>query len=135
MAKDILQSYIATRKALEEERARVEVRLKQITSALGGEIPVPFVTHQPPAKAEPPAPPTQAAKQAQPGGKRKARRGQLKAKILAELKAAGKEGITLKDLTIRLGAETKRLYKWFYTTGKAVPGLKKIGRGRYRLAS
>ncbi len=130
MAKDILQNYITTRKALEVERTRLQARLKELKRALDGETPAPSVKVSQPGKAAKPV--TQPVK-APSGGKRRAPRGQLKAKILAELKAAGKGGITFKDLAGKLGAGSKRLYKWFYTTGKAVPGLKKIGKGKYRL--
>lgn len=130
MPKDILTLYVETRKALEQERSRLQARLKEITGALDSEAPVPFAPRRQPAKAA--KAPTQRPK-ALRKGKRRAKRGQLKEKILAVLKDAGSKGISFKDLAAKLGAEPKRLYRWFYTTGKAVPGLKKVGKGKYRL--
>jgi len=71
-----------------------------------------------------------------PGKKRKgSKRGQVTANILAELKAAGSAGITVSDLSKKLGASYKNVYIWFATTGKKQTGLKKIAPATYRLAA
>ena len=60
-------------------------------------------------------------------------RGALKESILAELKSAGVEGVSVKSLVEKLGKKSGNLHAWFNMTGKNVPGIKKIGRGIYRL--
>lgn len=60
-------------------------------------------------------------------------RGQMKEQILAELKSAGAEGTTIKDLAAKLKANYKNLYVWFVTTGKSIPGLTKVGPAKYKL--
>jgi len=63
----------------------------------------------------------------------KAGRGQLKEQILNELKSAGAEGITIKDLAAKLNANYKNVYIWFVTTGKKIAGIKKVGPAQYKL--
>lgn len=65
--------------------------------------------------------------------KTRAVRGQLKEQILNELKNAGAEGISIKDLAAKLNANYKNVYIWFVTTGKRVAGIKKVGPAQYKL--
>jgi len=95
------------------------------------------------AKAGKPGRPPKAAKAGKPGRPAKAgkpgrpgkgnRRGALKARILAELTKAGSAGIVVKNLAQTLKAKPQNIHVWFSSTGKNVPGLTKIGEGRYRL--
>jgi hypothetical protein len=64
----------------------------------------------------------------------RAKRGALKENILEALRASGKKGATIRELSDKLGVRTANLYVWFNGTGKNVRGLKKIGPARYRLA-
>ncbi|MEI6350452.1 MAG: hypothetical protein WCP06_05030 [Verrucomicrobiota bacterium] len=66
-------------------------------------------------------------------GKASTGRGELKNQILDELKKAGDAGITIKDLSEKLGAKYKNLYIWFVTTGKRIAEIKKVGPARYKL--
>jgi hypothetical protein len=67
---------------------------------------------------------------------RKGRRGKrLKDSLLKALKSAGAEGITVKDLAAKLKVKPNNVFSWFYTTGKKVSGIKKVGEARYALAS
>ena len=66
-------------------------------------------------------------------GFRKAKRGALKEKIMGALRAAGRKGITIRELSDKLGVRSANLYVWFNGTGKNVRGLKKVGVARYRL--
>ena len=59
------------------------------------------------------------------------RRLKLKDKILKALQAAGKAGRSVKELAEDLKANPGSVSVWFYTTGKKVKGLKKIGPARY----
>jgi len=62
-------------------------------------------------------------------------RGTLKEKVLAALKAAGGEGLAVRDVAEKIGAKKAAVNVWFYTTGKKVAGLKKIAPGRFALKS
>jgi hypothetical protein len=91
-----------------------------------------------PAKASAPA--AKPAKAPAPAAKGKARRGktkrgQLTAQILEALKAAGSAGITVADLSTKLGAKYKNVYIWFATTGKKNSAVKKLGPAKYKLAA
>ena len=66
-------------------------------------------------------------------GSRRLKRGALKKKIVQALRAAGKKGVTIRELSDKLGVRSANLYVWFNGTGKNVRGLKKIGTAKYRL--
>jgi type II secretory pathway component PulJ len=61
------------------------------------------------------------------------RRGALKAKILGALRGAGQRGLTVRQLSNKLGVKSANLYVWFADTGRKVRGLKKIAPAKYRL--
>jgi hypothetical protein len=61
----------------------------------------------------------------------RAKRGELQQQILGLLKDAGKEGMAVKDMAAKLKSPMQRLNVWLYTSGKKIPGLKKVGRGRF----
>lgn len=67
------------------------------------------------------------------GRRRRVARGALKEKITTALKSAGRKGMTVRDLSKKLGVRPGNLYVWFNSTGKKVPGLKKIAPATYRL--
>jgi hypothetical protein len=59
------------------------------------------------------------------------RRGGLKEGLLKALEAAGKAGITVKELAENLGAKRSSVSVWFYTTGKKIKGIKKVGKAKF----
>ncbi|HOX01956.1 MAG TPA: hypothetical protein P5555_02285 [Candidatus Paceibacterota bacterium] len=59
-------------------------------------------------------------------------RGQLRDKILAELKAAGKNGMTVQELAAKLKHKDRNVYAWFMQTGKKIKTIKNLGSGRFR---
>ena len=63
------------------------------------------------------------------------RRVALKDAILKGLQTAGKGGITVKDLANSIGAKLGSVSVWFYTTGKKIKGIQKIGKARFRYSS
>jgi hypothetical protein len=64
------------------------------------------------------------------GGKK--RRGKrLKAPLLKALKSAGSSGITVKELAAKLKVKPGNIFSWFYTTGKKIGGIKKVGEAKY----
>jgi hypothetical protein len=67
-------------------------------------------------------------------GIKKSKRGALKEKILGYLRTAGDKGVTVVSLVPKLGRDRRKIAKWFYLTGPNVPGLKRVGPGKYKLA-
>ena len=59
-------------------------------------------------------------------------RGELKGKIISALRAAGKAGLTVGDLSKKLRVKRANLYVWFNGTGRNVREIKKIGPATYR---
>jgi hypothetical protein len=64
------------------------------------------------------------------GGRRGPRKGskpgKMKQAVLAALSSAA-NGLTLKELAVKLKTKPNNLYSWFYVTGKKVSGIKKTG--------
>ena len=63
--------------------------------------------------------------------KRRRRRKPLKDALLKKLKAAGKKGLTVKELATSIKAKPASVSVWIYTTGKKIKGIKKVGPGRF----
>jgi hypothetical protein len=63
--------------------------------------------------------------------KRKRRGKRLKDSLLKELEDAGSGGITVKELAEKLGVKSGNIFSWFYTTGKKIKGIKKVGEAKY----
>lgn len=63
------------------------------------------------------------------------KRGELTARIQETLKDAGSEGISVKEIAEKLGANYRNIYIWFATTGKKNSSIKKVGPAHYRMAS
>lgn len=67
--------------------------------------------------------------------KKRGKRGALKNDILALLSQAGPEGISVKDISSKLGVKNQNVHVWFSTTGKKMPEVTKVGEARYAIAS
>lgn len=106
--------------ALEAEKARLEHQLERIDRMIalagGGEV------RKARGKGKPNGQKGKAAK----GGK-----GALKEAIVAEIQAAGPNGISSKDIAAKVGVESNRLGTWFATTGKKIKEIKRLDRGVY----
>ena len=72
------------------------------------------------------------SKNAKGGKGRKSAR--LKEPLLKALKAAGSSGITVKDLAAKLKVKPGNIFSWFYTTGKKIKEIKKVGEARYAIS-
>ncbi len=59
------------------------------------------------------------------------RRGALKDSIIAELQAAGANGISVKELSDKLGVKNQNVHVWFSTTGRKLGNIQKVGSGKY----
>jgi hypothetical protein len=122
---------------LVKERETLQAQLDRVTSSLtaleGGEAPK-RRGRKPgrPAKVSsgrgPGRPPGRPAGSTGKRGKR------LKQPLLKILKAAGASGITVKDLAAKLKVKPNNVFSWFYTTGKKVSGIKKVGEAKYSFA-
>ncbi len=66
-------------------------------------------------------------------GTRKSKR--LKEPLLKALSAAGSSGITVKELASKLKVKPGNVFSWFYTTGKKISGIKKVGEAKYAYSS
>ena len=62
-------------------------------------------------------------------------RAPLKERILHTLKAAGKSGVTVKDLAAKLGTSYGNISVWFHTTAKGIKEIRKTEPGRFSWAS
>src|SRR5450432_4241037 len=70
------------------------------------------------------------------GAPKKSKRGKrLKEPLLKALKASGSSGITVKDLAVKLKVKPGNIFSWFYTTGKKIKGISKVGEAKYALSS
>ena len=66
----------------------------------------------------------------------KTRRGKrLKEPLLKALSSAGTSGITVKELAAKLKVKPGNIFSWFYTTGKKISGIKKVGEAKYAYSS
>lgn len=80
-----------------------------------------------------PAKPGSAAKVKSGKPAKRARRGALKSKIFAALRAAGEEGIKVPALSKKIGVKSQNVHVWFSSTGKKLPEIKRIGKGHFKL--
>ena len=71
------------------------------------------------------------AGKARPQVRGRRRRGGLKEGLLKALEAAGKDGITVKELAEKIGAKPSSVSVWFYTTGKKLKSIKKVGKAKF----
>ena len=67
--------------------------------------------------------------------RRSAPRGHLKKRIIRALMAAGKPGVTIKELSHKLGTGYGNISVWFHTTAKGMKQVKKVAPGRFAWAS
>ncbi len=90
-----------------------------------------------------PAPKKRGRKPGRPAGVKstvakvgKTKRGKrLKAPLLKALSSAGSSGITVKELAAKLKVKPGNIFSWFYTTGKKISGIKKVGEAKYAYSS
>jgi len=80
---------------------------------------------------KPGRPPGSKAKVAVAAVKKSKRGKRLKEPLLKALSAAGAAGITVKDLAAKLKVKPGNIFSWFYTTGKKIKGISKVGEAKY----
>jgi len=64
--------------------------------------------------------------------KKRAKRGSVQSLILEGLKATGDAGISVKDLSAKLGLKSRSIHTWLNTTGKKMKEIQKPAKGHYR---
>lgn len=67
----------------------------------------------------------------QGAGRKRGRGSNLKEPLLKALAAAGSQGITVKELSQKLKVKPGNIFSWFYTTGKKIKGISKVGEAKY----
>jgi hypothetical protein len=120
-----IQRLIEQKEALAQKVAEINSELEAMESGVSAPRPAPT----------PIGPVERVSRAAAPRPMRrkggKTRRGELKAGVIAELKAAGSEGIRVKDLAAKLGTRPGNVSVFFRSTGKKIREIKKIGRGLF----
>ena len=61
----------------------------------------------------------------------RAKRGALKETIVELLKGAGKEGLSVKDIAAKTGVKGANIHAWFFTTGKKIKEIQKVGKSTH----
>ncbi len=112
--------------ALEEQRANLQAKLDQLHSQLSNIKSRLFDDDGAVATG------AVVAAGARAVGRRKTKRGALKAQVLRALTAAGSAGVRVRDLAATLGTKAANIHSWFQAAVKRLP-IKKIGEARYRI--
>jgi len=94
----------------------------------GSSVPAPRIAAPPIAL---PTKPGTAAVSVVPQPFRRRKLGKLKGQVIGLLQAAGKSGVSVKEIATRIGVNPNRIYTWFYATGKNVHQIKKVGEAKY----
>ncbi len=106
-----------------EERDAVTARLAEINNALSG--------LNGSSKATPTTKPVSKAKAAVTKKPAKGRKGAIKDAIVKILQEAPSSGISVENIAKSVGKKSAAMHVWFYTTGKSIKEIKKVGRGIY----
>ena len=65
---------------------------------------------------------------------RSKKRGALKEAVISTLKAAGKEGLKVREIADKIGAKPVNIHAWFHSTGKKIKEIKKLKTGKYQMS-
>ena len=115
-----LVELIQQKERLQKELANVDTALQSLESG----VPVPKKRGRKPGR-----PSGTASGEILPKTRKRGKR--LKDNLLKILEAAGAEGATVKELAAQLKVKPGNVFSWFYTTGKKVKGIKKVGEAKY----
>lgn len=83
------------------------------------------------ASAPAPAPVRRASPGRPRGSGKRGPRGALKEQIVGLLEAAGKEGVTVKEVAAKLGVKPQNIHVWFSSTGRKLKEIKRIAPGQF----
>lgn len=123
--------FYATGKHVRELRKIGEAHYAWMGAAPAPRLPPPPAPTVTPA--QPPAPSIPAGKPAESSAPRAraAKPGQLKDSIVQLVQAAGKSGVTVREIASELALPPQRVYVWFNGTAKNVPEIQKLGPAKY----
>ncbi len=116
--------------ALIKSKESLQARLDRINSELEG---IESGTTAPKRRGRRPG--SMGAKPGPKPGRGRKRGKRLKEPLLQALKSAGSSGITVKDLAAKLKVKPGNIFSWFYTTGKKIKEIKKVGEAKYAISS
>jgi hypothetical protein len=116
-----LVELIKHKEQLQADLAEVDAQLQSLQSG----IPLPKKRGRKPGR-----PPGSTKSAARPLKARK-RGKRLKNSLLKTLETAGSGGMTVKELATMLNVKPGNVFSWFYTTGKKIKGIKKVGKAKY----
>jgi uncharacterized protein YjcR len=130
-----IQKLVERKESLAEQISAINRELEAIES--GAPRPAAPARQAAASAARPaaPAPVKQAAAPRRKAGGAKTARGELKGKIISELKSAGRGGVKVKDLAAKLGTSYGNITAWFQTTGKKMKEVKKVGPAQFGWAA
>ena len=136
---DLSSAQVAHLIKLIKQKESVQAKLSQIdeeiTSSEGGgasSAKVPKRRGRKPGRPKGSVSKVKAAAKAS-GPARRSKR--LKEPLLKALSAAGAGGVTVKELATKLKVKPGNIFSWFYTTGKKISGIKKVGEAKYAYSS
>jgi hypothetical protein len=115
---------------LAREKESLEIKLGRVNAALQS-----LETGKPVGKKRGRKPGRPAGTKAAVTGGKTRRGKRLKQPLLKALAAAGSSGITVKELAAKLKVKPGNIFSWFYTTGKKISGIKKVGEAKYAFTS
>jgi hypothetical protein len=118
-----LVELIKRKEQLQAELAQVDIELQSLES--GSSLPK--------KRGRKPGRPSGSVLAVKPRTKKRGKR--LKEGLLKALGAAGAAGITVKELSAKLNVKPGNVFSWFYTTGKKIKGIKKVGEAKYSYTS
>jgi hypothetical protein len=113
---------------LVKEKESLQAKLGKIDAALQA---LESGKSAPKRRGRPPGRPAGAKARVKTGKRGK----RLKASMLKALSAAGSSGITVRELAAKLKVKPGNIFSWFYTTGKKISGIKKVGEAKYAYSS
>ncbi len=114
-----LVELIKRKEQLQAKLAQIDAELQSIE--LGSPLPK--------KRGRKPGRPRASAGAAKPKIRKRGKR--LKDGLLKELEVVGSAGITVKELSTKLNVKPGNIFSWFYTTGKKIKGIKKVGEAKY----
>jgi hypothetical protein len=110
-------------------------RMPSIVKVAGGHYRLNGSSNGTKAAAAPAAPKATKAKAKGRKAGGKAKRGALSENVMVALSEAGSSGISIKDLSDKVGSNYRNVAVWFATTGKKNPKIKKVAPATYKLAA
>ena len=114
-------SLVERKETLQAQVAKIDAELATYEGGQPAQATKGTQGRKPGLRAQPKAPKAKGVK-----------RGAVTETTIELIKGAGKSGITVKELAAKLGVNYNRVFTWFYSTGKKIKDIKKVGPGKYQ---